>query len=102
LVKEINNKGDDVNKGQGGKFICTSIKLGSDDDKALSDILFIQSKQAQPKLGQDLAQGVGGDFRYLLPIRDPDAAKIDVSSTKMHLFCASSKGELPNSSGFTN
>ena len=67
-VREWNRKSDDTNYGMKGKYCWIIPQYTTDTAQATSFENRIQGP-ADPKF-KDLAAGAGGDYRYIVPIRD--------------------------------
>ncbi|KAK7032626.1 hypothetical protein VNI00_012889 [Paramarasmius palmivorus] len=91
-VTDLNNSGNDINKGFHGEYVyLTPITTNNPNDAATSFKIVIQS-HADPEK-KDLAKGAGGDYRYVIPMRDPGARKI----TSARLLRSGSKQDYPPS-----
>jgi hypothetical protein len=69
-VQCFHNASNDINKDMGGKFTYLVAEKTTNPAEAASSFHFEQSCNAQSERGQDLAAGTGGDFRYIVTIKD--------------------------------
>lgn len=82
-VQEIDHprydNGNDINKGMGGPFLWFVVERTNKLSEALTGFTFVRSGSREPGRSSydDLAQGCGGDFRYLIPERTPGCKAIN-------------------------
>jgi len=92
-VQCFHNASNDINKDMGGKFTYLVAEKTTNPDEASSSFHFEQSSNAQRERGQDLAEGAGGDFRYIVTIKD-GPKKIRWGNVKLSRTSGSG-GEVP-------
>ncbi|KAI1785754.1 hypothetical protein LXA43DRAFT_1099898 [Ganoderma leucocontextum] len=75
-VRELNGQNDDINYQFGGKYVWLVPVYTSDRGAAVAGFEIAIQKDGDQSLN-DLAKGAGGDYRYLLPVKDAtQAAKV--------------------------
>jgi|EP01040_Poterioochromonas_malhamensis_P006833 hypothetical protein len=70
-VQENYGQSNDINKGFGGKYVWLQVVWTPDINQAVTGYHFIKQSD-EDKRYQDLAKGAGGDYRYLLPLKQPN------------------------------
>ncbi|PIL26817.1 hypothetical protein GSI_11078 [Ganoderma sinense ZZ0214-1] len=68
-VRELHGESDDINYQYGGKYVWLVPRYTSSYSTAAVGFEIVIQGDANGSL-KDLAKGAGGDFRYLLPIKD--------------------------------
>mmetsp|Transcript_26962 Transcript_26962/g.29398 ORF Transcript_26962/g.29398 Transcript_26962/m.29398 type:complete len:302 (-) Transcript_26962:68-973(-) len=70
-VQEVSGQSNDINKGFGGKYVWLQVVWTKELSDAATGFLFIK-QSGEDKRYQDLAKGAGGDYRYLIPLAQPN------------------------------
>lgn len=70
-VQANDGQSNDINKGFGGKYVWLQVVWTSDINKAVTGFHFVKQSGEDPHY-QDLAKGAGGDYRYLIPLKQPN------------------------------
>ncbi|KAJ3559521.1 hypothetical protein NM688_g294 [Phlebia brevispora] len=92
-VHEINNQGDDINKGQDGKYVYLEPVYTTCAANACNSFRLV-IQDSKDSTHDDLAEDAGGAYRYLLPLSD---MKNETKITSLGLLRSSSAITSPPS-----